>query len=201
MMATINLAGRSTFSNGWVKWLAIAIVAGVLGLGAKAVWFDQQRYLVPVSVVPEGAKLQTVQWRAVPASLGALGGQYVTAAKAPRGFALSTLFPNKLVQVSQLGAFAPDSLARVVVTNKTQLGSGVHAGAAVAIWSAQRLQANQYDAPKRLVAHAQVSRVIKNSAMFGAQSQQVEVLIQPIQTPAVLQAMASDSAIFLVAQQ
>jgi hypothetical protein len=71
----------------------------------------------------------------------------------------------------------------------------------VAVWAAERLQNNQFDAPKQIVSSAVVARVLKQQAMFSAASQQVELMISPIQTPIVLSAMATDSAIFLVAQQ
>jgi hypothetical protein len=200
-MTTIALGARGFMANGWVRWLVLALLVGVLGLGVKAIWFDQNRYLVPVGVVPEGSNLALEKWRSVPANLGVLGTKYLGAAAQPRGFALATLFPGRLVARSAVGSAAPGSLARVVVTNKTQLGSGIHPAATVAIWASQRLAMNQFDTPKRLVARATVSRVIKSSPMFGGQNQQVEVLIDPLQTPAVLSAMASDSAIFLVAQQ
>ena len=200
-MATLTLGAKGAAGNGWIKWAAVAVLVGIIGLGVKAIWFDQQRYLVPVSVIPEGSNLALEKWRAVPAGLGSLATNYLPANQRPRGFALETLLPGRLVDRRLLGAFAPETLARVVITNKTQLGSGVHSGAKVAIWAAQRLASNQFDAPKLLAAHSVVSRVIKGSAVFGGQNQQVEVLIKPIQTSAVLAAMASDSAVFLVAQQ
>jgi len=185
----------------WLKWIALALLLGVIGLGVKAIWFDQQRYLVPAAIVPEGANLGRVKWHAVPAHLGVIGQSYLDASVRPRGYALATLFPGRLVAKDQIGSFSPESLVRVVVVNKTQLGSGIRSGAIVAIWASARLQSNQFGAPKRLVDRATVSRVIKSSAMFGSQNQQVEVLIPPIETPAVLDATASDSAIFLVARQ
>ncbi|MEN9737083.1 MAG: hypothetical protein RJA26_316 [Actinomycetota bacterium] len=200
-MATLNLGSKGLASNGWIRWVAVAVLVGVIGLGVKAIWFDQQRYLVPVSVIPEGSNLALEKWQSVPASLGVIGSRYLPATVRPRGFALETLFPGRLVQLTQLGSFAPESLSRVVVTNKTQLGSGIHPAASVQIWAAQRLLNNQFDAPKLLVRRATVSRIIKGAAMFGGQSQQAEVLIRPAQTAGVLAAMASDSAVFLVAEQ
>jgi hypothetical protein len=197
----MTLGGKSLFGNSWVKWLALALLLALLGLGVKAIWFDQKRYLVPASVIPQGSNLALEKWQAVPASLGYLGGGYLAADAKPRGYALATLFPKKFVQLSDIGHYAPQSLARVVVTNKTQLGSGVHSGASVQVWAATKLANNQFDIPKELVESARVARVIKGSAVFGSQNQQVELLIDPSQTAAVILAMSSDSAIFLVATQ
>ena len=181
---------------------AVAVVLVIAALAAvKLVWLDQQRYLVPAQTVPAGANLAAASWRPVSANLGQLGVGYLPATVAPKGFALEPLPAGNLVARSSVSQLAPDSLSRLVITTKTQLGQSVRAGARVAIWSAQRLDNNQFDVPKRLVAVASVARVAKASGVFASTNQQVEVLISPLQTPAVLAAMASDSPIFLVAAQ
>lgn len=200
-MAQFTLGKPGCFDSRMTRWIALALVAGVLGLGVKAIWFDSRVYLVPARVIPVGANLASEKFRVLHVNLGQVGGAYLSGAGHPRGFAQATLAAGLLIRRSDISAWAPSSVERIVVTNKTQLGSGVHAGAAVSVWSAQRLDNNQFGAPKRLVGRATVSRVIKGSAVFGSQSQQVEILVQPIQTPAVLEAMASESPIFLVAEQ
>ncbi|MEN9989673.1 MAG: hypothetical protein RL508_652 [Actinomycetota bacterium] len=181
------------------------VVVGVLLLAAlisvKVFWLDQQRYLVPAQTIPAGANLAQASWRVVPANLGSLGVGYLSGTTTPRGYALQPLPVNNLVARASVVATAPSALSRLVITTKTQLGRSVHAGSRVAIWSAQRLENNQFDVPKRLVALASVARVTKASGVFASTNQQVEVLIDPLQTPAVLAAMASDSPIFLVAAQ
>ena len=200
-MAELNLSKLSGTGISWKNLLSLVLLVAILGLGIKIVWFDTTSYLVPTSVVPVGSRLSAEKFRSVRLNLGQLGGHYLKAGKTPAGFASKTLQPNQLIATSSLSASAPETVARVVVTNKTQIGSGVHAGGEVSIWSARRLANNQFDVPKRLVAKAVVSKVIKNSAVFGGQNQQVEVLVAPLQAPAILAAMASDSPIFLVALQ
>jgi len=184
---------------------ATFVVGGLLILAAlisvKVFWLDQQRYLVPARTIPAGANLSDAQWKSVSANLGSLGVGYLGANAKPAGYALQPLPANNLVARASVASTAPDSLSRLVITTKTQLGTTVHSGSRVAIWSAQRLENNQFDVPKRLVSLASVARVSKASGVFASTNQQVEVLIDPLQTPAVLAAMASDSPIFLVAAQ
>lgn len=200
-MAQINLGKLSRINSTVSRWLSVAIAVGILGLGVKAIWFDSQGYLVPSRSIPVGANLANEKFRLVHINLGQLAGSYLSNAHAPRGFAQTTLAAGQLVSKTSVSRWAPATIERIVVTNKTQLGSGVHSGARVSIWSAKRLENNQFDVPKRLVAAATVARVIKGSAVFGSQNQQVEVLVNPTQTPALLAAMASESPIFLVAEQ
>lgn len=200
-MAEILLAKNRAISTGWKTWLVAALVAGILGLGVKTIWFDTQGYLVPDGVIPVGANLATEHFKVVRLSLGRISGNYLNSSSHPVGYASSTMEAGQLIAKSKLSPYPPQTISRLVVTNKTQLGSGIRSGATVSVWSAQRLASNQFDAPKLLVGQALVSKVIKNSAVFGGQNQQVEILVKPIQAPAILEAMASDSPIFLVSQQ
>ena len=189
-------------SNKMLRRFTVALVTLALaGVAAKYFVFDQQRYLVPTHSVAPGESLDQVSWSVVTANLGALAGSYVGATTKPVGFATETLKPGQLVPRSTLSLSKPGTVARVVVATKTQLGRTVRTGARVAIWAAERLQNNQFDVPKQIVVRAVVARVLKQQAMFSAANQQVELMISPIQTPIVLSAMATDSAIFLVAQQ
>lgn len=200
-MVQISLGRVARINKTLSRWLSVAIAVGIIGLGVKAIWFDSQGYLVPTRSIPVGANLANEKFRLIHINLGQIAGSYLSNANAPKGFAQTTLTAGQLVSKTSISPWAPATVERIVVTNKTQLGSGVHAGARVSIWSAKRLENNQFDVPKRLVAHATVARVIKGSAVFGSQNQQVEVLVNPTQTPALLAAMASESPIFLVAEQ
>jgi hypothetical protein len=170
-------------------------------LGAKFFILDQQHYLVPSRAVAPGEPLNRVSWNTVNANLGNLASHYLPADHKPQGYALQALSPGQLVPLVATARLQPGTFARLVVTTKTQLGQGIRTGAKVAIWASEKLQNNQFDAPKRIVANAVVARVLKQQAMFSSASQQVELMVAPIQTPIVLSAVATDSAIFLVSQQ
>jgi len=200
-MSTVNLSARGLFGNAWAKPLIAVVLVAIVGLGVKMIWFDQAGYLVATNQIPVGANLAREQWRVVHASLGQLGGQYLDAGQKPQGFALQTIESGQLVTRSSVGKYAPETVVRLVISNKTQLGSGIRSGAIVSIWSSQKLAQGLFDTPKRLVTQATVGKIIKTGAVFGSKSQQVEVLVDPAQTSQLLMAVASDSPIFLVAQE
>ena len=182
------------------KYVLAALLIAALAIGVKVVFLDQTRYLVPGRTVPQGSSLATVPWNEVSANLGSLSSNYVAAGVAPSGFAAEDLGRGQLVPKTSIGPWTPQQLSRVVITSKTQLSQNVVPGARVAVWAARKMQ-NTFDAPKLLVDSAKVAQVVKPANVFAGQSQQVELLVDPIDTPALLDAMASDSAIFLVAKQ
>jgi len=194
--ASLRLGAAGKFP----KLVIAVIVFAVLAVGVKFIFLDQTRYLVPGQTVPQGASLATVSWNEVSANLGAIGGQYLPAGVRPVGFAAADLGAGQLVPKTAVSHWSPKQLSRVVVTSKTQLSQNVVAGAKVTVWAAKKVQMS-YDAPQLLVGSAKVARVVKASGVFASQNQQVELLVDPIDAPVLLDAMASDSAIFLVAGQ
>lgn len=179
--------------------MAVVAVAAI-AVGIKFAFLDQTRYLVPGQTVPQGSSLATVSWSEVSANLGAVGGQYLLAGSLPRGFAATDLVAGQLVPSSSVTQVSAEKLARVVVTSKTQLSQNVVAGARVSVWAAKRVL-NTYEPPQLLVGSAKVAQVVKATGVFASQNQQVELLVSPLDAPAILDAMAGDSAIFLVARQ
>jgi len=200
-VTTVNLSAKGVLGNGWLKPMLALVLAAVIGLAVKFIWFDQGSYLVPVNQVPVGANLAREQWRVVHASLGQLSPEYLSAGTRPSGFATAPLGPGQLVDRANIGRFAPETIARIVVTNKTQLGSGVKPGAVVSVWSSQKLAQGLVDTPKRIIERATIGKVLTGSGVFSTQNQQVEVLVDQAQTAQLLEAVATDSPIFLVAQQ
>jgi len=183
---------------GKIAIVAISVVA--VAIGIKFAFLDQSRYLVPGQTVPQGASLATASWSEVSANLGAIGGQYLLAGSVPRGFATTDLVAGQLVPSSAVSQVSAQNLSRVVVTSKTQLSQNVVPGARVTVWAAKRVL-NTYEPPQLLVSAAKVAQVVKATGVFASQNQQVELLVNPTEAPAILDAMAGDSAIFLVARQ
>lgn len=199
-MATINFGGSSAKSR-LIKYSSIGLVLAAALLCLKLFVLTQQPYLVPVHTIAEGESLSGQKWHQTNLNLGALGGKYLGGTKTPSGYAVVSLPAGELVSKAQVTSVTPGDFVRLVVTSKTEIGSSIRAGSIVAIWSTARLSGNQFDVPKRLAGAVSVIRRVKQQGVFASKSQEVEVLINPIQAPAVISAMASDSPIFLLAEQ
>jgi hypothetical protein len=199
-VVTVNFGGSSSKAR-YLKISGIGLVVVVVAVCLKFFVFNQQQYLVPVHTIAMGESLETQKWRVANLSLGSMGVRYLKGTVKPRGFASQPIYAGDLVARSAISGVAPSEFVRLVVTSKTALGASIHAGSIVAIWSAERLSGNEFDAPKRLAGAVSVARVVKQQGVFASKAQDVEVLINPLQAPAVISAMATDSPIFLVAQE
>jgi hypothetical protein len=199
-VVTVNFGGSSSKAR-YLKISGIGLVVVVVAVCLKFFVFNQQQYLVPVHTLAMGESLDSQTSRVANLSLGSMGVRYLKGTVKPRGFASQPIYAGDLVARSAISGVAPSEFVRLVVTSKTALGASIHAGSIVAIWSAARLSGNEFDAPKRLAAAVSVTRVVKQQGVFASKAQDVEVLINPLQAPAVISAMATDSPIFLVAQE
>jgi hypothetical protein len=199
-VVTVNFGGSSTKAK-YLKFGGVGLVVVAAAFCLKFFVFNQQQYLVPVHTIAMGESLDSQEFRVANLSLGPLGSKYLHGRTKPHGYASQPIFAGNLVARAAISATAPADFVRLVVTSKTALGTAIHAGSIVAIWSAARLTGNEYDVPKRLAGAVSVARVVKQQGVFASKPQEVEVLINPLQAPAVISAMATDSPIFLVAQE
>lgn len=199
-MVTVNLGGPSTKTK-IIKYSVVAVLLAAIGVFLKFAVLNRQAYLVPVHTIAVGESLNTQQWRSVNLNLGPLATRYFDSAHRPTGFALQALASGNLVAKKSVTAVRPNDFVRLVISSKTELTAAVHPGSIVSIWSSQRLSGNQFDVPKRLAAAVSVTKLLKQQGVFSSKAQQVEVLINPLQAPSVMAAMASDSPIFFVSQE
>lgn len=199
-MVTVNLGGASTKSK-IIKYSVVLISLAVIGVFLKFTVLNRQAYLVPVHTIAMGDSLEGQQWRSVNLNLGPLASRYFDSARQPTGFALQALASGNLIAKTSVTSVRPNDFVRLVIASKTELTAAVHPGSIVSIWSSERLSGNQFDVPKRLAAAVSVTKLLKQQGVFSSKSQQVEVLINPLQAPAVMAAMATDSPIFFVSQE
>lgn len=199
-MVTVNLGGSSAKTKIIRYSVAFVLVAAVAVI-LKFTVFNRQAYLVPIHTIAIGDSLTGQQWRRVNLNLGSLSKRYFDETHEPSGYAGQALIAGNLVAKASVTEVRPNDFVRLVISSKTELTAAVRPGAVVSIWSSQRLSGNQFDVPKRLAAAVSVTKVLKQQGVFTSKAQQVEILINPLQAPAVMAAMASDSPIFFVSQQ
>lgn len=199
-MTTVQLSNRS---NNQKLVIGASVLGGiaVLALLAKFLVFGQQSYLVPTQTLAVGSSLDGQTYKSVRANLGNLSSMYLPANSKPAGFATQALPAGMLVPLTAIAPSSPGTVVRLVITTKTALQTGLHAGSKIQIWSAQKLADNQFDTPKRIVPEATLAKVIKQTGVFAGQNQEIEVLMTPANAPAVMAALASNSPVFVVAEQ
>jgi hypothetical protein len=133
--------------------------------------------------------------------LGSTGGRYVTEGGLPGGVLVVTraISAGELVPQSAVGDVMGTRLAPIVVPVSGQLAKSVTAGAVIDLWAARENE-NVFGPPVVLVSSATVVRVIaKQGILADRAGESVEVLVPRAKTAAVLEAIANQDAISVVA--
>lgn len=192
---------RVKLSGGRIRtgWVVAFIALAAVAVAVKVLVFDGTGYWVVTTDLPAGSALSPANLTKVNLQLGSLRDGYLSG-ELPTGFVTSGLRAGQLLPMGAVSAAQPGDLVRVVVTSKTDLAGSVSGGAVVDIWAAHKVD-NQFEAPALLVESAGVVEVVKAKGVFSGNKQQVEVQVPASDAPILLDAVATDSAIFLVPRQ
>lgn len=107
---------------------------------------------------------------------------------------------GELLPVSATGSVDGLRLAPLVLTMSGQLAESVAAGSVVDVWSSRETQGGQFGPPTTLVAGATVVRLVASESIVGAgETVAVEVLVPRSTVAGVLEAIANNDAISVVA--
>ena len=187
-----------------LKYLVFVLAFIVAGLAAFAGFrflsAQNARYWVVTDNVPANVNLASIELKPIELSLGESAAAYLTAAQKPEGFTKTSLVAGQLLSSQSIATTSDSELVRVVLTSATPLSSSLRAGSQVAIWAAQKIGSDV--GPVQLLASdAQVIKLVQGSSTpFSIGNQQAELQISQLSLPAVLDSLATDSAIYLVAQ-
>ncbi|MEO0049066.1 MAG: hypothetical protein RL556_398 [Actinomycetota bacterium] len=173
-----------------ISALAIAVVG-------QTILKSSGRYWVVKQDTPSGARLAASMLEPVAVDLAASSGVYLQQSQAPTGFLSHALQAGELLTANNVTKFSLQDQTRVVVTTSAGLSQRVGAGTNVQLWSADKL-GNEVGAVNQLLETAEVVRLIETKGMFSQQQQQVELQIDNLELPAVLDALASGANLYLV---
>lgn len=180
----VVLVGLSVAAGTWVVAAAgrteeVWAASGVITPGESLA--DQ---LVPVAVTPE------------------LVGRYLPAGTEPEGTVDRVVGKGELVPRAAVVPREEIALRAVVVGAGTSLAAGVVEGARVDVWFNPAVRASQEDDQGRADLVAEdviVARVSQEDSPFaGGEHGAVELLLEPADLPAAMQAMAGDGSIVIV---
>ena len=192
--SAVRLTGRaSKLKRIAMVGIAVCFFAAL----AKVLFFSGQTYLVLTEDLTAGAPIAQAKFTQVQAQLGALGATYLAAGERPKGYAGHTILAGSLIARTDLIGKPPEGFTRVVVASKTPVSKVVRVGSLVQVWSVKRVD-NELQAPVLLAEQASVAQLIKPEGVFGSQNQQVDLLVDNVAAPAILDSVAADAALFLV---
>jgi len=132
--------------------------------------------------------------------LGAAEANYLRVDETDDGLVVTdTVRKGELVPAASVGESDDTGLSVVVVPSRGVLASGLDAGSRVDVWAARATERGGFEAPKVLVADAEIAGIVDEEGMVSSNGASVEVLVPSDRVAAVLEALATGDAIDLVA--
>jgi len=132
--------------------------------------------------------------------LGAAEANYLRVDETDDGLVVTdTVRKGELVPAASVGESDDTGLSVVVVPSWGALASGLDAGSRVDVWAARATERGGFEAPKVLVADAEIAGIVDEEGMGSSNGASVEVLVPSDRVAAVLEALATGDAIDLVA--
>lgn len=135
-------------------------------------------------------------------SLGAADTLYLTPARLPdSGLVVTrTITAGELIPAAAVGTHAGESVTSIVLDLRGRLSDSLAAGSVVDVWSAAPTEAGGFGPPAVLVGQASIVRILEPAGLIQSDgAKPVEVLVPKDKVAAVLEALANDEALSLIA--
>ena len=135
-------------------------------------------------------------------SLGAADTLYLTPERLPAaGLVVTrTITAGELVPASAVGTRAGESVTSIVLDLRGRLSEGLAAGSTVDVWSSAPTDAGGFGPPTVLVGQATIVRILEPAGLIQSDgAKPVEVLVPKGKVAVVLEAVANEEALSLIA--
>ncbi|MFC5929167.1 hypothetical protein D6T64_14140 [Cryobacterium melibiosiphilum] len=199
--------GNSTRKRFWVDPRfavgLVLVVASVAGVSAVVVRAERTTTVYAAgSALIVGDRLHAADLVLLDVRLDSAADLYLTPDQLPAEGVLvtRTVVEGELVPASAVGAVEGELLTSLVVTLRGLLSESVTAGSVVDVWAAPQEDNARFAPPGILVPGATVVRLVENTGMLtSTQTPMVEILVPKSAVSTVLEAIANDDAVSIVA--
>ena len=181
----------------------ILVVASIVGVSVVVAGSDRTVavYAARVSLAV-GDRLDAADLVETDVRLGAAGALYLTPARIPSdGLVVTrTVTAGELVPTAAVGSLAGEAVTSIVLEPRGRLSTGLAAGSVVDVWSAGEVDSGVFGPPAVLVGRAAIVRILEPTGLIqSGGGRAVEVLVPKDKVAAVLEAIANEDALSLVA--
>jgi len=181
----------------------VLVVASIIGVSVVVAGSDRTVavYAARVSLAV-GDRLDTADLVETDVRLGAAGKLYLTPARIPAdGLVVTrTVTAGELVPSNAVGTRAGEAVTSLVLELRGRLSTGLEAGSVVDVWSAGEVESGLFGPPAVLVGRAAIVRILEPTGLIqSGGGRAVEVLVPKDKVAAVLEAIANEDALSLVA--
>lgn len=180
--------------------LAIATVLSVaIGIAVSSIWFltQNQTYWAVAEPAEIGENLEELKLMRVTADFKSTQVSYLATDRLPTGYLSEPLQAGQLIPLQSISTTAVGSYSAVVVPVKSSLSVKTVAGTTVQVWVASRFGSDFAPATLLIDKAVMIGRVGSES-VFKSENLEVELQIPSEAVMAMLDAVATDSAIYLV---
>jgi hypothetical protein len=181
----------------------ILVVASIVGVSTVVTGNDRTIAVyaakVPLAVGDSLGPADLVETRV---SLGAADTLYLTPARLPAGglIVTRTITAGELIPAGAVGTHAGVAVTSIVLDLRGRLSGGLEAGSAVDVWAAAPTDDGDFGPPAVLVGQATIVRILEPTGLIQSDgAKPVEVLVPKDKVAVVLEAVANDEAISLIA--
>ena len=181
----------------------ILVVASIVGVSTVVAGNDRTIAVyaakVPLAVGDSVGPADLVVTRV---SLGAADTLYLTPARLPADglIVTRTITAGELIPAGAVGTHAGVAVTSIVLDLRGRLSGGLQAGSVVDVWSAAPTEDGGFGPPAVLVGQATIVRILEPTGLIQSDgAKPVEVLVPKDKVAVVLEAVANDEAISLIA--
>jgi len=201
------MTGRNRRERGAVRLdprllIGVVLVAGsTIGVWALVDGLDDTVDVYTArETLTAGTALELDRLDVASVRLGSVEANYLRVDETDDGLVVTrTVRKGELVPVASVGDSDDTARSVVVVPSRGALASGLAAGSRVDVWAARATERGGFEAPKVLVADAEIAGIVDEEGMVSSNGESVEVLVPNDRVAAVLEALATGDAIDLVA--
>jgi hypothetical protein len=180
----------------------VLVVASIVGVSVVVAGSDRTVAVyaarVPLAVGDDLDPADLVETRV---RLGVAGTLYLSAARLPaEGLVVTrTITAGELIPAAAVGTHAGEAVTSIVLDLSGRLSAGLAAGSIVDVWSAAQTD-DGFGPPSVLVGEAAIVRILEPTGLIQSDgAKAVEVLVPKDKVAVVLEAVANDEAVSLIA--
>lgn len=181
----------------------VLVVASIVGVSMVVAGSDQTIAVYAAKgSLAVGDSLDAADLVETRVSLGGADTLYLTPARLPvDGVVVTrTITAGELIPAAAVGTHAGESVTSIVLDLRGRLSEGLVAGSVVDVWSAAPTDDGRFGPPAVLVGQAAIVRVLEPAGLIQADgAKPVEVLVPKDKVAVVLEAVANEEALSLIA--
>jgi hypothetical protein len=203
-------AGRSSANTRRRFWVdprfvlgLVLVIASIIGVSAVVAGSDRTIAVYaakgPLAV---GDILDPADLVETRVSLGSADSLYLSPARLPAAglIVTRTVTAGELIPAAAVGTRMGEEVTNVVLDLSGRLSGALSAGSVVDVWSAPPVDGGGYGPPTVLVGRATIVRVLEPTGLIQSEgARSVEVLVPKDRVATVLEAVANEQAVSLIA--